>query len=191
MNLQVIGDAANDLRRRSPGGLEKKPRATFRFVDPDLDQACAGDIAPLVTKRVYPSRADRQLPIIFQEFREDVLGGDISLVVMGDGLKSGDVPNRMQGRSADLSHPLRDRIGRSENLLTLLVEKKMIVAEMRTRYMPVKILRLDVKGEHVGQDSRQGGRDIADDTGFKTWRSVGWSKRPTGRFSSIHRSNLL
>jgi hypothetical protein len=122
---------------------------------------------------VYPSKADRQLPIIFQKLRKHVLGRDISLVVISDPLKPSDVPNRMQGRSADLSHPLSNRIGGSENLLTLLVEKKMIVAEMRTGYMPMKVLGLDVKGEHVGQDARQGGRDFPDDTGFKPWRSAG------------------
>src|SRR5260370_38419538 len=104
MHLHAIGDAANDWRRRSTGGLEKKPRATFRFVDPDLDQACAGDIAPLITKRVYASKADRQLPIILQKLREHVLGHDISLVVIGDALTSSEIPNRMQGRSAEMSN---------------------------------------------------------------------------------------
>src|SRR5260370_8837627 len=106
MHLHAIGDAANDWRRRSTGGLEKKPRATFRFVDPNLDQTCARDIAPLITKRVYPSKADRQLPIIFQKLREHVLWRDISLVVISAALKSGDVPNRIHDPSADLSHPL-------------------------------------------------------------------------------------
>src|ERR1700676_389751 len=100
------------------------------------------------------------MPIIFQKLRKHVLGPDISLVIVGDALKSRDVPDRTQGRSADFPHALRNRIGRREYLLTLLVEEKMIVAEMRARHMPMKVLRLDVKGEHVGQDGCQGGRDI-------------------------------
>lgn len=67
----------------------------------------------------------------------------------------------------------------------------MIVAEMRTRHMPMKILRLDVKGEHVGQDDCQGGRDMLDCTGLKLCRYTCCSKRLVGRFSKVHRFNLL
>jgi hypothetical protein len=74
----------------------------------------------------------------------------------------------MQGPSTDLPHALRNRIGRGKDLLTLFVEEKMIVAEMPARHMPMKVLRLDVKGKHVGQHDRQGRRDILDGAGFKS-----------------------
>lgn len=93
------------------------------LVDPILNQARAGEIAALITKLVCPTEADRQTPIIFQKLRKHVLGRDICLVIVGDALNSRDVADRMQGRSADLPHALRNRIGRSEYLLTLLVEK--------------------------------------------------------------------
>jgi hypothetical protein len=65
---------------------------------------------------------------------------------------------------------LRNRIGRGKDLLALVVEEKMIVAEMRARHMPMKVLRLDVKGKQVGQDDRHGRRDILDGAGSKAWR---------------------
>jgi hypothetical protein len=148
----------------------EKPRATLRLIDPILDQACAGDIAALVAELVYSSKADRQLAIVLLKLLEHVLGRDIPLVIVGDALDSRDVPDRMQGPSADLPNALRNRIGRGKYLFTLFVEEKMVVAEMRARHMLMKILRLDVKGEHVGQDDRHGRRDILDCAGFKPWR---------------------
>src|SRR5882762_6408250 len=87
----------------------------LRFVDPILDQARPGDIAALITNFVCPSEIDSQLPIIFQKLRKHVLGRHIPLVVVGNALKARDVPNRTQRGSSDLSYPLRNRIGRSED----------------------------------------------------------------------------
>jgi len=109
------------------------------------------EIAALVAERVQPSEADRQLLIVIQKLLEHVLGGDVSLVVVGDPLNSGDVADRMQGPSADFSDALRNRIGRGKDLFALFVEKKMVVAKMRARHVPMKIFRLEIEGEHVGQ----------------------------------------
>src|SRR5882672_1464872 len=97
------------------------------------------------------AEAHNQSPVVVQKLREHVLGRDISLVIVSDALKSRDVPNRTQGRSSDLSHPLRNCVGRREYLVALLIEKKVIVAKMRAGHMPMKILGLDVESEHVGQ----------------------------------------
>jgi hypothetical protein len=50
--------------------------------------------------------------------------------------------DRSQGRASDLAHAFGDCTGGRENLLALLVEEKMMVAEMRARYVPMKILGL-------------------------------------------------
>jgi hypothetical protein len=112
-------------------GLEEKPHATLRLVDPNLDQTRAGNIAVLVAKGVCPSQARHQLSIVIQKLGKHILGGDILLIIVGDALKSSDVPNRMQGRPADFPDALRYRIGDSEYLLTLFVQKKVIVPKMR------------------------------------------------------------
>jgi hypothetical protein len=130
------------------------------------------------------------MPIIFQKLRKHVLGRDISLVIVDDALNSRDVPDRMQGRSAELPHALRNRIGCSEYLLTLLIEK-MIVAEMRTRHMPMKIHRLHVKGEHVGQDDCQGEAISSTAPGSNPADTRAVSGVLMGRFSRVHRFNLL
>ena len=71
------------------------------------------------------------------------------------------------------------RIGGCEYLLALLVQQQVIVAKMRARYVPVEILRLDVKGEQVGQDDRQAGRNFYDGMRFNARRSQRWRKSST------------
>src|SRR5258708_29238443 len=98
----------------------------------------------LITQGVCASKVERQLPVVLAKFREHVLGADRLTVVVDDALQPGDVADRMQGRPADLPDTLRNRIGRREYLLTLLVQQQVIVAKMRPRYVPMEILRLDV-----------------------------------------------
>jgi hypothetical protein len=57
--------------------------------------------------------------------------------------------------AAHFSDPLGDCVGCRENLLALVVKQQMIIAEMRPRNVPVKVLRLDVEGKHVRQKPRE------------------------------------
>src|ERR1700722_2936024 len=112
----------------------------LRLVDPVLDQARGGDVAIPVAEGVYGSQAARQLLIVFSKLHEHVAGGDVLPVVVADPLKSGDVPDRTQGRAPDLSDTLGNRVGCGEYLRTLFVQQQMIIAEMRPRGVPMEIL---------------------------------------------------
>src|SRR5271163_696443 len=104
---------------------------------------------------MYASQIDHQLPVVLAKFREHVLSADKLVVVIGNALKPRDVADRMQRRSPDLPDALRYRIGGSEYLITLLIHQQVIVPEVRPRYMPMKILRLDVKGKKIGERHSQ------------------------------------
>ena len=65
------------------------------------------------------------------------------------------VPPILRARSAII-------VGGGENLIGLLVEHQMIVAEMRAGHVPVKILGLYIKREHVGEQDAQRTGNIAD-----------------------------
>jgi hypothetical protein len=65
-----------------------------------------------------------------------------------------------QRRPANLPYTLSDRVGRGIDLACLLVQEKMVVAEMGTRYVPVKILCLQVQDEHVGEQNIKGTRKL-------------------------------
>ena len=66
-----------------------------------------------------------------------------------------------QRGAADLAHPLGDIVGRVEDLLALLVEQQVVVAEVRPRHMPVEVLGLHVQCEHVGEQGGERAGNIA------------------------------
>jgi predicted XRE-type DNA-binding protein len=128
----------------SARGLEQEPAAMLGLVDPVLDEAGGSDVAILVAQGVCASEASGQQLIVFPKLHEHVPGGNVLPVVIGNALKPGDVPDRMQGRSSDLSDTLGNRVGCSKYLPALFVQKQMVIAEMRSRYMPMKVLGLEV-----------------------------------------------
>jgi hypothetical protein len=65
------------------------------------------------------------------------------------------VADRAQGCAADLAHPLGDCVGGGENLVGLLVHEKMMIAKMRTGYVPMKVLCLQVQRKHIGKQDVQ------------------------------------
>ncbi len=57
--------------------------------------------------------------------------------------------------ASDLADALRDRVGHRVNLVGLLIEQQVVVAEVRSAHVPMKILGLHVQREYVGQDCVQ------------------------------------
>src|SRR4029078_11922611 len=76
-------------------------------------------------------------------------------------LEPRDIADRAQCRTADLAHSLRNVVGDGEDLLGLLVEHQMIVAEMRATDMPMEILRLEIKREDIGKQRIKRAADVA------------------------------
>src|SRR5690349_14850578 len=90
-----------------------------------------------------------ELLVVLAKLGEHVERSDELSVIVEQPLLRRDLPDRAQRRSADLAHPLGNRVGRSENLVRLLIEQQMEVAEMWPRNVPVEILGLHIKREHV------------------------------------------
>ena len=84
----------------------------------------------------------------------------------------GDVADRAQRDAADLAHALGQLVGGGEDLLGLLVEQEMVVAEMRAADVPVEVLGLQIEGEGIGEQSVQGLGDGGDGLGGEVGRSV-------------------
>ena len=61
--------------------------------------------------------------------------------------------DRAQRGAADLADALGDVVGGRENLLGLLVEEEVIIAEVGARYMPMEVLGLQVKRKHIGDQN--------------------------------------
>src|SRR5207247_431143 len=134
------------------GCLEQEPGAPLGLVDPVLDQAGAGHVLVLVADRVGLAQVRRQLLVVVAQLGKHIERRDEARVIVQHALQAADVADRAQRGAADLADALGDVVGGREDLLGLLVEEKMIVAEVRARHMPMEILGLQVKREHVGED---------------------------------------
>ncbi len=71
-------------------------------------------------------------------------------------------PIERERGAADLAHALGQWVGHGEDLIALLVEQQMVVAEVRTAHVPVEVLGLEVDGEGIGKQRGECGRQIAD-----------------------------
>src|SRR5690606_14107104 len=86
-------------------------------------------------------------------------------------LQPGYLSYRSYGQPPELPHPLRDRIGHGEDLVGLLVQEKMVVAEVRPAHVPVEVLGLEVECEDVGQNEVHRRGHVASGTLLQIGRS--------------------
>src|SRR5882757_6485599 len=131
--------------------LGEEPSATLGFVDPHLKQAGSGDIVVLITKGVCFPHVGCELPVVVSKLSEHTGRRHEFGIIVEQALQTTDLADGAQCRPIDLAHALGDWIGRREDLCALLVEKEVVVPEVRARHVPVEVLGLNIEGEHVGQ----------------------------------------
>jgi hypothetical protein len=73
---------------------------------------------------------------------------------------TGNVADRVEGACTKLAGAFRDYIRHGENLIAKLVKKKMVIAEMASAHVPMKILGLQKQGEDIGQQVPQFARNF-------------------------------
>src|SRR5262249_5859071 len=173
------------------GRLEQEPGSPLGLVDPVLDQAGAGHVVVLVANRVGLAQARRQLLVVIAQLREHVEGRDEVGVVVQHALQAADVADRAQRGAADLAHALGDVIGGCENLLALLVEEQMIVAEVGTGDVPMEILGLQVKRKHIREQDIERARDLRHGVGAQVGRRIERSDSQRGGISCFRHWYLL
>jgi hypothetical protein len=145
----------------------------------------------IVAQAMRLAHADGHLGVVVAQFREHVERRDIFRVVVAHPLQPGNMADRSQRRPAQFPHALRDIVGRGEDLLGLLIEHQMIVAEVWTRDVPMKILRLHVERKHIGQKRIEGAGDVADGVGAETGRRTERRGGPAVRGLGAHATSLL
>ena len=64
---------------------------------------------------------------------------------------SGDIADGAQRGSVNLARPFCDIVCHSENLLRLFVQEQMVVTKVMPAHVPMEVLRLQIKGEYIGQ----------------------------------------
>src|SRR5687768_3712081 len=93
----------------APIRFEQEPDASLGLVQPDLDQARAGDVAVLIAYVVSLAQPRRESLVVVTELGEHVGRLDIIGVVVGETLGARDLTDRPDGETAELANPLRDR----------------------------------------------------------------------------------
>ena len=99
------------------------------------------------------AHAGEYRPIVFKQLSEHIARIDKVRVVVAQALQPGDVPNRSNRSAADFASSLRNVVGHCKDLAGLLIKQQVVVAEVRSTNVPMKILGLQIKGEHVRQQS--------------------------------------
>jgi hypothetical protein len=75
------------------------------------------------------------------------------------------VTNGSYGLATNFANSLGDVICHGEELISMIIEKQVIVAEMRPAHMPVKVLCLEVKGKDIRKQAVQRSAYVADGLG--------------------------
>src|SRR5947208_8279538 len=154
--------------------LEQEPAAFFRLVDEYLEEACGCDVFMLVGDLVRRAHvADVRLVIVHQ-LEQHVDRRYVILIVVLDPLQLGDVADRPDRGAADPAHPFGQNVDAVFQLAGLLVEQKVVVAEMRAAHVPMEVLGLEIEREGIGQERVERRRYLANGLG----RKVGWSIEP-------------
>ena len=112
-------------------------------------------------------------------------GVDVFGVVVRDTLQVRDLADGADRGAADLAHALGNGVGHGEDLIAVLVEQQMVIAEMRPAHVPVEILRLEVQREHVGQQRVERARNIFGRFGPEIIRSGEWCPLPFFQFRFV------
>src|SRR6266478_9605286 len=120
--------------------LGQEPCPALGLIDPDLNQAGRSDVIVFLTDLMGGTEASCELLVVGSKFCQHVFRGDYFRVVVFQALKSGNVADGVDGGPTDLARSFRNVIRHGEDLLGLLVEQQVVIAEMAPAHVPVEIL---------------------------------------------------
>ncbi len=98
--------------------------------------------------------------VVLAQLRQHVQWLDVLRVVVLDALQARNVANRAQRLTAKLADTLRDGIGHRVDLVGLLIEQQMVVAEMRSAHVPVEVLGFQIQRKYIGEDGIHAAADV-------------------------------
>src|SRR6201999_4304749 len=93
-----------------------------------------------------------KVKVVLAQLLQHSLRTDEFRIIVANALTARDIADRTQGRCADLADAFCDIVCRTEDFGTLIVQHQMVVAEMRTGNVPMKILGLEIEGKAVRQN---------------------------------------
>ena len=89
--------------------------------------------------------------IISVKLGQHFFWGDEFGIVVFQRLVARDVADRTECSSAKFTRALRDLVGHGEELVGVIIQHQVVIAKVASSHVPVKVLRLHVEGEDVGE----------------------------------------
>ena len=128
---------------------------------------------------------------VIGQLGDHVQGLDIFRIVIEYALIAGNVADRSQRKSANLADSLCDWISHREKLVGVLIEKQMVIAEVRTTHVPVEIFGFQVEREHVSQNGVHRRCDVPGRRSCEIGRSFKWRVTPMQEFYGFSRVSFF
>ena len=107
-----------------------------------------------------PRTAFGESRVLLAQLCEHIERRHVFGVVVQNALQTRHMGDRAQRSPAQLSHAFRDKVRRRVELVGLLIEKQVIVAEVRSLDMPMEVLRLEIQREEIGKERIECAGDI-------------------------------
>jgi hypothetical protein len=151
----------------------QKPGAAFGLIDPVFNQAGRGHIIVLFADLMRGAQESRKVAIVGMDLSKHILRADGFLVVVFQTLVLCDIADRAKRCASELARALGNIVRQVEDLFSVLIEQKVIIAKMPPRHVPMKILRLDVQRECVCEQGSEFGCDFRHTFAAETARNFG------------------
>src|SRR5712672_948942 len=143
-----------------PRRLEEKPRAPLGLVDPNLNEAGAGDVVVLVAKGVRLTQVCGQLAVVISQLGKHVERRNKVCVIVENTLQARYLANRAKRGAPNLPNTFGDGICGREDLIGLLIQELVIVAKMWAGDVPMEVLGFQVKGKHISKQDVECGANV-------------------------------
>ena len=124
--------------------FEQKPGPSLGLVYPSLEQTRAGDITTLFADAMRFSHGGCKLFVVFSKLSEHVERSNIFGIIILETLQPRYLADGTKSGATNFTYPLCHGIGHAKDLVTLFIQKKMIVAEVRPGHMPVEVFGLNI-----------------------------------------------
>src|SRR3954451_22409464 len=132
-------------RIRSPKLLftscfKQEPTPALSLVNPGLKKAGSSYVGGVVAESVYRPHAQDQALLVFVKLTQHVFRCHVVRIIIRNALQTSNMPNRTNRRSANFADTFSNVVGHGKDLISVLIEQKMIITEVRSTHMPMKIL---------------------------------------------------
>src|SRR6201998_694320 len=133
---------------------------------------------------MHSAHAEGERYLVFMKLGQHALCSYEVPIVVRNSLEPRNVADGAVRGSANLPGALGCFVGYREYLVSVVIEKQMIIAKVRSAHMPMKILRFQIEAEHICEQRIQRPRDVFNCLQVKVGRGGQRSLLALHKFSS-------